>query len=200
MEPISQTCASLRRKRQSIYAKAKNLRLTGRTWCRICHRIVVSSGHGKLAYCSPECRRRANTISHSRFVAANRVHVNRYSRERRIRFWGISSPELAEKAERLAMEKILPRLGFTELYHASAIKRYVPFDLIATYQGNRVLVDVTTGVTKAIGQNAQQSFADALRMPLYVLFVKPDFTKYQLILSSGSRTLSVQAKALITIE
>ncbi len=117
-----------------------------------------------------------------------------------MKIWGESSPEIALKAEKFSMERILPKLGFTELYHASAIRRYVPFDLIATYKGRRILIDVTTGVTKTLVKNFQQTFADALRMPIYILFVKPDFSKYQLTLSQGSKTVQMHLSELISIE
>ncbi len=126
--------------------------------------------------------------------------MKEYAKVRRIKVWGESSSEIASGAEKFAMESILPKLGFTELYHASAINSFVPFDIIATYQGHRVLIDVTTGVSKAIAQNAQQAFAEALRMPIYVLFVKPDFTKYQLMLCDGSKTIHVHLAELVTVE
>ncbi len=114
--------------------------------------------------------------------------------------WGESSSVIASRAEIFAVERILPNLGFSELYHASAIKRFVPFDIIATYRGRRVLIDVTTGVSKAIAQNFQQSFAEALRMPIYVLFVKPDFSKYQLTLCEDSKTIDMHVAELVTVE
>jgi hypothetical protein len=121
-------------------------------------------------------------------------------RARKARVWGESSPEVAFRAERLAMEQVLPKLGFTELYHASLVNRFVPFDVVATYNRRRVLVDVTTAISKCVSLKRQQSLAEALRMPLYVLFVKPDLTRYQLRSCDGSRSIQAHLAELATVE
>ena len=143
---------------------------------------------------------KALAARHRIYVASHRIHVKELTKAWKKRIWGESSPEIAMRAEKFAMERILPRLGFIELYHASTVKRFVPFDLIATYNGQRVLIDVTTAVSKTLVKSFQQSFADALRMPLYVLFVKPDFSKYQLTLCQGSKTVHMHIAELIPIE
>ncbi len=73
----------------------------------------------------------------------------------------------------------MPGLGFTELYDVTKFRRFVPFDFVATYRGERVLVDVTTGVTKS-GPNLKSAnrLATALRMKLFLVFIKPDFSAY----------------------
>jgi hypothetical protein len=111
-----------------------------------------------------------------------------------------SNPEIAWRAEKIAMEQILSKLGFTELYHASAIKGYVPFDFVATHKGQRVLVDVATGINESLAYTSQISFADALRMPIYILFVKLDFSKFQLRLDFGFRTNYVHFGELVPNE
>jgi hypothetical protein len=200
MLPIDELCSTLDRTRVQVYSKAGKLDVTKRSKCKICGRNFIGSGNKKEFFCSQDCRRIHRTARHRRYVSENRAHIREYARTRKRKIWGVSSPEIASKAEKFAMEKVLPGLGFSELYHASAIKRYVPFDIVATFKGQRVLVDVTTGVKKGIAENSQQSFAEALRMPIYVLFIKPDFARYQLTLCNGSRSVAMHLSELTTIE
>lgn len=79
------------------------------------------------------------------------------------------------------MTKILPKIGFTDLANIAALRRLVPFDIVGTLGGERVLVDVTTGCYKG-GKYLESaiSFAGALRMKLFILFVKPDLRQFAL--------------------
>lgn len=198
--PIDQICASLNVTRHQVHSKASRLRLTKRSKCGTCGIVIIGTGPRKPFYCSRECKLKSLAARHRFYVASHLTRVKELTKAWKERNWGESSPEIALRAEKFAMETILPKLGFTELYHASAIKRFVPFDLIATYKGQRVLIDVTTGVSKTLVKSYQQSFADALRMPLYYLFVKPDFSKYQLTLCQGSKTVHMHIAELIPIE
>jgi len=114
--------------------------------------------------------------------------------------WGSSTPEVASAAEIFAVERLLPQMGFTDFYHASAYNRFIPFDIVATCNGQRVLIDVTTGVSKAPMQNFAFPLAEALKMPYYILFIRPDFSKYQLTRYSGGRTVQMHLSELVPIE
>jgi hypothetical protein len=197
--PIAEICSTLGVTKRAVYSKAKYLKVTRRSKCEICGKRLL----GKLrkeSYCSVGCRRIANTARHRVYVANNRAHIREYSRARKLRIWGVSNMEIAIKAERFAIERILPSLGFSDFFHASAVRRYVPFDIVATYKGRRVLKDVTTSLTKSIGSKQQHLFASALRMPIYALFVKPDLSKYQLRLSVGSKSLVMHISELLAVE
>jgi len=198
--PIDEICRELRMTRRQLYSKAQRLKIARWSVCKTCGRVGFFDNLRRRHYCSPRCRRIANTASHRSYVMQNRAHMKAYIRARRLQIWGSSTKEIATKAEILAIERILPRLGFSELFHASALKRYVPFDIVASLDGKRVLIDVTTGVSKSVVANAQQLFADALRMPMYVLFVKPDLSKYQLKLYEGSKTVQMHVADLIPVE
>jgi hypothetical protein len=99
-----------------------------------------------------------------------------YTKERRLRVWGKSSRSIAKDAETFAVLKIIPRLGFYEIDQISAINRFFPFDIVATLNDERVFIEVTTSLSKVIRR--QKAIADALRMRVFVLFVKPDLTSY----------------------
>lgn len=175
--------------------------LTKRSSCKTWGKPFISAIGMRRRFCSRACKRIANTLQHREYVAKNRMHLREYARERRIHVWGESSPAVAAKAERFAIERILPKLGFSDLYHVSAFNSFVPFDIIATYHESRVLIDVTTNVSKGTTYGYQQSFARALRMPIYVLFVKPDMTKYQLKLWAGQRkTAHMHLSELVAVE
>ncbi len=76
----------------------------------------------------------------------------------------------------------------------------MPFDIIATLKRKRVLIDVTTSVGKTLLSNSELAIAEALRMPLYVLFVKPDFTKYQLTRARCNHNVAVHIRELSPVE
>lgn len=133
-------------------------------------------------------------------MAENRERVNEYQRVRKLKTWGRSTLEIARSAEAFAVKKILPELGFSDLYHASAFNRFVPFDIVATLEGQRVLIDVTTSVSKSVMHNFARPLADALGMPFYILFIRPDFSKYQLTLCKGTKTVQMHLSELVSIE
>jgi hypothetical protein len=135
------------------------------------------------------------TARHRRYVSEHREQVNEYQRTRKLKNWGSSTPEVARAAEIFAVERLLPQLGFSDFYHASAHNRFVPFDVVATCNGQRVLIDVTTGVSKAPMQNFAFPLAEALKM-----FIRPDFSKYQLTRYSGGRTVQMHLSELVPIE
>ena len=162
--------------------------------CKLCGRAFKGKGPGKWSYCSKECRTKNNTVQHARYVSKNRQHVNAYARERKLRIWGSSNRKIAIKAERLAAHKILALLGFSEIYHVSSVHWSFPFDIIATYQGERILLDVTTGMEKSITH--QKRIAGALRMRFLILFVKPDLTAYYLATEVGSNYVTFRESEL----
>ncbi len=198
--PANRLAAELQRTRISLHGQAERIGLTKISTCKTCGRNFLKKVKNKVSYCSSGCRRRANTLTHGRYVAANRIHINEYVRKRKLAIWGESNSEIALEAENIALDRILPRLGFTDLYHASSVNRFVPFDVVATRKGERVLIDVTTCVSKSLRKKPELSIAEALRMPLYILFVKPDLSKYQLALANGAKTLQVNVKELVAIE
>ena len=126
--------------------------------------------------------------------------MREYVKARKARVWGESGPELAKRAEELAVEKILPQLGFSDLYHASKVRRFVPFDIVGTLDGERVLVDVTTAIGKSGPMYMSAAgFAEALRMKLYVLFVKPDLSHCAQKLASMEHGLHCSLKDLVAV-
>lgn len=162
--------------------------------CKICGAVFYRSGRGRWALCSEACKRKNNTAMHRRYVENNRARVNESARRWKIRNWGASDAEIAKRAEQLAFERILPKLGFTDIYDVTAVRRYVPFDFVATNpDGERVLIDVTTGMTKSGHYHRSGvSLVNALRMRLYVLFVKPDLSSYSLRDSTKGFHMSVK--------
>ena len=85
---------------------------------------------------------------------------------------------IAARAENLAVLKILPAIGFSGIFHLSSAMRLFPFDIVASLKGERVPIDVTTGLTKSL--RIHRIIASALGMSLYVLFIKPDLRCFYL--------------------
>ena len=114
--------------------------------------------------------------------------------------WGASSPEIARTAEILAATKILPRIGFTDLVYVAAMRRLVPFDIVGTLDSQRTLIDVTTGWWKG-GRYLESaiSLAEALRMKIFILFVKPDLRHFALKLAEKGGGVYCSLKDLRTL-
>jgi hypothetical protein len=153
--------------------------------CTLCKREFVAYGRGHFRVCSNDCERKANTARHRSFVEHNLQHIRSYQKSRYARTWGKSSREIGTAAEIFAADRLLPTLGFTEIVNVTAYHRFIPFDIVATHNSRRVLIDVTTGQTKFGHHSAMhRAMADALRMPLLILFIKPDFKFYCLKLAN----------------
>ncbi len=199
--PIGEICHELNITRNQAHSKAARLGLTRRAKCRTCGTVFVGTGgRGKRFYCSGPCRRQSQTARHRRYVSHNRLRLAEYVKARKLRLWGESNCEIARQAERLAVDKILPKLEFTDLFHASVVSRYFPFDVVGTHEGRRVLIDITTAVSKSLEGTNQLLIGDALGMKVYVLFVKPDFTKYQLVPCHGSKSAQMHITELVSVE
>jgi len=154
----------------------------GRTvFCKICGKpFYVLHGY-RYRYCSDACRLKGKAIIHRGYVSKNKKHLNEYAKQRREGIWGTSNREIGKSAELHALNKLLPLLGFTEIYHVSPIRRFVPFDFVATLRGVRVLIDVTTTISKGGSWNRTALLlARALGMPLIIVFIKPDLSGYMM--------------------
>ena len=145
--------------------------------CKICGIVFSAKGRYRRSYCSDDCRLKGKALVHRGYAQQNKEHLRAYSRQRKLRVWGISSPAIGHSAELFALQKLLPLLGFTEIVWVSPIRRFIPFDFVATLRGNRVLVDVTTTMSRS-GARSSRELAKALRMPFLRVFIKPDFTGY----------------------
>lgn len=103
--------------------------------------------------------------------------------ETKRRFWGCW-PELGRQRQKteglrdlvrsherdaLAM---LPHLGFTEVDNWCGHSNQFLVDAVATYHGERVLVDVTSRLRHHVPEKL--ALARSLRMHLYILFLSPD--------------------------
>jgi hypothetical protein len=166
--------------------------------CKICGKVFSVYGRGSFTYCTKECRTRGNTISHRRYAQRNREHLNQYARERYLSTWGISNKETAVRAEKFAFSKLFPSLGFDEIYDVTEVRRCVPFDFVATYRGSRILVDVTTARSKSgYYRRTAVMLANALRMKLLIVFIRPDLSAYVIRdASEGSNILLKEVKQI----
>ncbi len=62
------------------------------------------------------------------------------------------------------------------------------------------MIDVTTTVGKTLVGAPKTELVKALKLPLFVLFVKPDFTRYQLTACDGSKNPIMHLSELKPIE
>jgi hypothetical protein len=140
--------------------------------CKLCNKPFLGKGPHMMTHCSKGCLTKVNTAQHARYVSRNRAHIRDYARERKHRIWGESKRLIAAEAERIAASRVLPKLGFSEICHLSTLNRFFSFGLTASFKGERVLVDVTTGIAKSLRLHA--SMASALRLRFFILFVSLD--------------------------
>lgn len=133
-----------------------------------------------------------------RYRAANRDKVNEYARKWRERnpeklssywkkrhkllqeAWGYAGTQgkwkEALKDEVFAVQNILPKEGFEVILHCSTIFRFFPFDVITMKDGERCLVEITCKMSK--DARKMFDFMKALAVRGFVLFLKPDHSKY----------------------
>lgn len=153
----------------------------------------------RMHYSNPEKPIDPNEYA-ARWRNKNRKHLRAYSRHRYHKVWGRSNRRRGYEAEKLAVEIILPKLGFAEICHVTPIRKMIPFDIVATYKGQRVIIDVTTGRCKATTFKSAIELAVALRLHFFILFVKPDFSAYMLREAlSGMKSIQAHLKELVPI-
>jgi len=168
--------------------------------CVVCKKVFTPSGQGRYAMCSDSCRKRKVAWWHNRYAKMNQVHLREYAKAYKLRVWGESSPEVGLRGELVALEKILPPLGFSDIFHASRAYRSSPFDFIATFEGRRTLVDVTTCNSKSgAPYKKRKQFAKALGMSLFVLFVRPNMSGFVLKVATEKDTVSCNQKELVKL-
>jgi len=192
------TFAEMNRQTQDGEASTRNPKERARRMmCRTCGtEFDIPSWRSR--YCSKQCKTKSETARHTRYVNNNRQHIRDYLRNWRHARWGESNAEIARKAERLALEKILPSLGFAEVYDVTRVRRFMPFDFIGTWNGERVLVDVTTSISKTGSMHRSAiEIANALGMRLLTLFVKPDLSSFHL--ADSTKVTYVRFKELIPV-
>jgi hypothetical protein len=87
--------------------------------------------------------------------------------------------------------------SFTEISHASTVRRFVSFDF-ATRRGIHVLIDVITTMSRGGASNRTAlELARALKMPFVRVFIKPDFIGYMVLDAfEGGSVLVDQVKPL----
>lgn len=122
----------------------------------------------------------------NRGVRTDKNLIQRRARTRRDRAWGnwdwSSAPRGIRrgphygKAKRIAHEReavrLLEGLGFSDIDYRSQNNSQFFVDAIATFAGQRVLVEISSRSEKDCEH--KKGLADSLRMPLYVFFLSPD--------------------------
>lgn len=86
--------------------------------------------------------------------------------------------ELGTKVENFAKAEALPALGFENILDLNAVSKMFPYDFVATKEGKDAFVEVTCDIVKKTSK--RKLLSKRLNMDLYVLFVKPDLSKYYL--------------------
>lgn len=84
---------------------------------------------------------------------------------------GVHLRQLVREHEREAIA-MLAELGFEDIDDWAYMSNQFVVDAVATYKGQRVLVDVTSRLRHHVP--VKLALAQSLRMPLYVFFLSPD--------------------------
>lgn len=74
-------------------------------------------------------------------------------------------------AEIIARDLILPKEGFSDIYDLSGMSNQFFIDFVASYKGERVLVDATIKLKAYFPEKA--ALAAALRMRLFIIHISP---------------------------
>jgi len=129
----------------------------------------------------------------------------RYERAWYQRTWGVrlstykDMKERGIKSEELAKNTILPKLGFTNIIHLSAINRYSPSDFYAEKNNKKYFIEVTTNISKCVP--LASLLAELLDLNFYVLGIKPDFSAFLLKeVPLGKKSVYINHRNLIKME
>ncbi|MEM1548853.1 MAG: hypothetical protein QXM02_07550, partial [Thermoproteota archaeon] len=107
-----------------------------------------------------------------------KISVEKYKKEREKWLGEVPkiTKEISRKAEVLA-KSILEHEGFKEV---TSFTRQSVFDFFAKKDGKLCGIDVTTAMRKPI-RFQQIQMANYFDLKFYILFIKPDFTKYRIV-------------------
>jgi len=151
-------------------------------------------GDTRRRYCSSNCRKNAKTQSERRCKEKKRLlwGFTGYKNS------GIKLRDSGRPFEAIGTE-VLSQLGFNDVWFGCEKNRGFLVDFIATYDNKRVLIDVTSGIRKNI--KFKSELARALKMPLFILFISPDFSKYFLTPDvSHQNSVRLQVSKIKSIE
>lgn len=111
----------------------------------------------------------------------NRVKIAEYKKKRReeeSRKWHENAlPNVSQLAEELVIEKILPSMGFTDIFRPS---KDFYFDTLARKNGKICAIEVTTHQRKTL-KKYRIRFLEYFGLPFFMFFVKPDYSRYFVI-------------------
>ena len=130
-----------------------------------------------------------NKVRISKWKKTYRAHnAQKVSHYRRIHKQKIRSaweegrlPDASKRAEALIKERVLPQLGFNDVYQPT--KNFY-FDGFAKKNGRVYVFEVGTGLSRTF-PNYREEFRAFFRFPLLLFFVKPDLSEYWLITNNG---------------
>lgn len=150
--------------------------------CNACEKIIFKKRSNTLnrftnkryrtIFCNQNCR---NKWLHQRHLRSKRK-IARFIRK----LWGTTPLKrfqakyaipFGRKAEKRAMIKILPKLGFKNIINFTNWSSQFYIDFVAFYKGKRVLIDATIKLTAWIPGKIK--LANALGMDLFIIHVSP---------------------------
>ena len=110
--------------------------------------------------------------------------------------WGMGSANgLIRESENYAQHVALPQLGFQNI---TKMFKMFPFDFIGDLNGEVCLIDVTMTKSRAITKKSK--LATRLKLPFYVLFLRPDKSFFYLKkMDPNSRTASVPIRQILVL-
>lgn len=126
----------------------------------------------KHAFCTQKCYDRWRADQH----LGTKARWLRFQRE----VWGTTpferhnpagARDYGRKFELLALTAYLPREGFTDIDNLSEFSNQFFVDFVASYSGQRVLVDATVKLKAYVPE--KMGLAKALRMRLFIIHIAP---------------------------
>ena len=156
------------------------VRLKGREWKRLDYKKNPEKHRERLRQWTkshPEqvqaMRRRYYQKNREKLLVKNREY---HRRRREIWRGGIkSSKKISAKAEKLVAEKILPKLGFSNIIH---LGDQSPFDILAERNSKKFVVEVTTFYGQLHKNKKAFEILKFFRPNLAVVFITPNLKSY----------------------
>jgi hypothetical protein len=119
------------------------------------------------------------------YKAKNTLKIKKYKENYRLKNrikWREGAIERSDvKAEVIIRTKILPNLGYTDIYKPT--ERFC-FDALCKKNNQIYAVEITTSSDK-IFRKHKNEFMDYFKLPLLLFFVRPNLSEYWLIFERG---------------
>ena len=108
-----------------------------------------------------------------------RGFMKEYTQKIRIE-WGRSTRAIYREAEKLAVEQVLPQVGFSEIIWAAEAAPHFFVDALAKYKETTYAIEICSGLMHKFSKG-KWKILEYLNLPLLVCFIRPNLQEFKLM-------------------